>query len=266
MFRKNHRHFQLPLTSHVDELPPKLRKRLDTSWSGVFYREIFCRLDETPFAILYADCPSRPNIPVNVLVGLEYLKAGNGWSDEEMYDEFCYDTQVRYALGYRQLGDGDFDLRTLYYFRERLSRYMQESGKNLLEQAFEQVTDKQITAYHLKTGKQRMDSTQIASNIRAMSRLQLLVEVLQRVHRMLKEEDQGHYAEVFAPYIQGHAGQYVYHLKRQDTREHLQKIGELTQHLRSGQVCSACWQNFSRVMRRSRSTRCLSEYLASISE
>jgi hypothetical protein len=231
MFKKNQRHFQIPLTSHVDELPEKLRKRLDTSWSGIFYREFFSRLNEAPFAILYADCPSRPNIPVNVLVGLEYLKAGNGWSDEEMYDMFCYDVQVRYALGYRQLGDGDFDLRTLYYFRERLSRHMQESGKNLLEQAFEQVTDEQITAYHLKTGKQRMDSTQIASNIRSMSRLQLLVEVLQRVHRMLTEGEQVHYAEVFAPYIQGHAGQYVYHLKGQDTSEHLQKIGELMQRL-----------------------------------
>jgi hypothetical protein len=231
MFRKNKRHFQLPLTSNVDELPPKLRKRLDTSWSGVFYREFFSRLDETPFAILYADCPSRPNIPVNVLVGLEYLKAGNGWTDEEMFDNFCYDTQVRYALGFRQLGDGDFELRTLYYFRERLSRYMQETGINLLDQAFEQVTDQQITAYHLKTGKQRMDSTQIASNIRSMSRLQLLVEVLQRVHRMLTEEDQAHYAEVFAPYIQGHAGQYVYHIKGQDTNEHLQKIGEVMQRL-----------------------------------
>jgi len=231
MFRKNKRHFQLPLTSNVDELPPKLRKRLDTSWSGVFYREFFSRLDETPFAILYADCPSRPNIPVNVLVGLEYLKAGNGWTDEEMFDEFGYNSQVRYALGFRQLGDGDFEPRTLYYFRERLSRYMQETGINLLDQAFEQVTDKQIAAYHLKTGKQRMDSTQIASNIRSMSRLQLLVEVLQRVHRMLTEADQGHYVEVFAPYIQGHAGQYVYHLKGQDTNEHLQKIGEVMQRL-----------------------------------
>jgi hypothetical protein len=39
-----------------------------------------------------------------------------------------------------------------------------------------------------------MDSTQIASNIRVMGRLQLLVEVLQRVYRMLTKEDQGHYA------------------------------------------------------------------------
>ena len=231
MFKKNQRHKQLPLTSNVEELPPKLRKRLDTSWSGAFYREFFCRLDETPFSILYADCPSRPNIPVNVLVGLEYLKAGNGWTDEEMFDEFGYNTQVRYALGYRQLGEGDFEPRTLYYFRERLSRYMQETGINLLEKAFEQVTDEQLKAFKLKTGKQRMDSTQIASNIREMGRLQLLVEVLQRVHRMLTEEDQVRHEETFAAYIKGHSGQYIYHLKGKDTSEHLQKIGELMQRL-----------------------------------
>ena len=147
MFKKNSRHLQIPLTSHVDELPEKLRKRLETSWAGIYYREFFSRLSEAPFGVLYADCPSRPNVPVNVLVGLEYLKAGHGWTDEEMYDAFCYDVQVRYALGYRQLGEGDFELRTLYYFRERLSRHMQETGSNLLDQAFEQVTDAQIAAF-----------------------------------------------------------------------------------------------------------------------
>src|SRR4030065_571059 len=149
MFKKNRRHLQIPLTSHVDELPGKLRKRLENSWAGVFYREFFCRLNEAPFEVLYAICPSRPNVAVNVLVGLEYLKAGNGWTDEEMYDNYCYDTQVRYALGYRQLGEGDFDLRTLYYFRERLSRYMQEKGINLLDQAFEQGRPGQHV-YHIK--------------------------------------------------------------------------------------------------------------------
>jgi hypothetical protein len=231
MFRKNTRHLQPVLISNVNDLPEKHRKRLESSWAGVFYRETFSRLDERPFGVLYADCPSRPNIPVNVLVGLESLKADFGWSDEELYDAYTYDMQVRYALGYQQLGEGDFDLRSLYYFRERVSRYMQEKGVNLIEKAFEQVTDQQIQAYQLKTGKQRMDSTQIASNMREMSRLQLLVEVLQRVQRMLKEEDQKGYAEAFAPFIQGHAGQYVYHLKGQDTGEHLQTIGELMQRL-----------------------------------
>jgi hypothetical protein len=231
MFKKNHRHLQIPLTSHVDELPEKLRKRLENSWAGVFYQEFFCRLNEAPFEVLYVDFPSRPNVPVNVLVGLEYLKAGNGWSDEEMYDAYCYDVQVRYALGYRQLGEGDFDLRTLYYFRERLSRQMQATGINLLDQAFEQVTDQQIAAFRLKTGKQRMDSTLVASNIRRMGRVQLLVEVLQRVQRMLNESDQERYAAVFAPYVQGHAGQYIYHMKDEETDAHLQRIGELMQQL-----------------------------------
>ena len=231
MFRKNTRHLQPILISSGNDLPEKHRKRLENSWAEVFYRETFCRLDERPFSVLYADCPSRPNVPVNVLVGLESLKADFGWSDAELYDRFSYDVQVRYALGYQQLSEGDFDLRSLYYFRERVSRYMQENGVNLIEKAFEQVTDAQIQVYQLKTGKQRMDSTQIASNIREMSRLQLLVEVLQRVQRMLTEADQKEYAEAFAPFILGHAGQYVYHLKGQDTSAHIQTIGELMQRL-----------------------------------
>lgn len=231
MFRKNQRHLQLPLTSHVEELPEKLRQRLENSWAGVFYREVFCRLDEGPFAVLYAEGPSRPNTPVNVLVGLEMLKAGHGWTDEELYDNFCYDVQVRYALGYRHLGEGEFEIRTLYYFRERLSHQMQEKGVNLLAQAFEQVTDAQLAAYQLKTGKQRMDSFQIASNIRYMGRLQLLVTVLQRVQRMLSETDQARYAAEFAPYLKGHAGQYVYRLKSEDVAPHMQRIGEFMQQL-----------------------------------
>ncbi|MBA3072530.1 MAG: transposase, partial [Anaerolineae bacterium] len=89
------------------------------------------------------------------------------------------------------------------------------------------------------------------SNIRTMGRLQLLVEVLQRVYRMLTKEDQKHYADEFAPYIRGHAGQYVYHLKGQDTSEHLQKIGELMQRLlaelESNYVQEPVYQMFMRV-------------------
>jgi len=59
----------------------------------------------------------------------------------------------RHKQGYRQLGEGYFDLRALCYFCERLSRHKQDTGGNLLDQAFDQATDKQITAFQLKTGK-----------------------------------------------------------------------------------------------------------------
>jgi hypothetical protein len=227
MYRANQGHRQAPLFSDLDHLTKKARQRLEESWAGVFYREFFCRLDESPFAVLYSDVASRPNVPINVLVGLEALKAGFGWSDQELHDGFLFDMQVRYALGYRNLGEGEFDVRSIYNFRQRVNEYMGETGNNLIEQAFEQVTDAQVAAFQLKTGSLRMDSTQIASNIRQSCRLQLLVEIVQRVYRMLSEADQAHYAEAFAPYLKGSSGQYVYHLKGQETEPHLQCIGEL---------------------------------------
>ena len=178
MYRKNDQHRQQVLFSSVNDLPPKQRERLEASWAETFYTEFFCRIDEDRFAVLYSEKASRPNAPVNVLVGLEVLKAGFGWSDAQLEEQFSYNMQVRYALGYRDFTEGYLELRTVYNFRRRLTEHMRETGENLLEQVFEQVTDEQIKALELKTDKLRMDSTLVSSNIRQMSRLQLLVEVL----------------------------------------------------------------------------------------
>jgi hypothetical protein len=232
MFKKNTKHQQPALISAASELPEKQRKRLENSWAGTFYKEFFSRINEDAFAALYSEKASRPNVPVNVLVGLEALKSGYGWSDEELYEHYCYNLQVRYALGYDRLGDGDFEIRTLYYFRERLSKYNAEKGVNLLEQAFEQITDAQITSLKVRTGMQRMDSTQIASNIVSASRLQLLVEGLQRVERLLNEADKARLAEAFAPYIRDSAGHYTYRVKGKEAiQEHLQRLGQALYHL-----------------------------------
>ena len=228
MYKPNKKHLQPPLISTVQALADKHRQRLEQSWAGEFYRQFFCRLKEQPFACLYAALPSRPNIPVNVLVALDVLKAGFGWSDEELYDHFTFDVQVRYALGYHNLEEGDFDIRTLYNFRRRLSQYNLEHGVNLLEACFEDITDQQVIAFKVKTDQQRMDSTMIASNILDSSRLQLAAELLQRIHRMLSEADQARYAEALAPYLQDSVNQYVYRIKgKQRVEAELTHIGQL---------------------------------------
>ena len=227
MFRANQRHQQPALISNVNELPEKRRQRLEQSWAGTFRREFFSRLKEEAFAVLYSDVPSRPNVPVNVLVGLDTLKAGYGWSDEELYDHFLYDLQVRYAVGYESLTEGDFELRTLYNFRRRLSQHNLEHGTNLLALAFADITDQQITALAVRTGQQRMDSTQIASNIVIMSRLQLTVEAIQRLHRLLSETERAQYAALLAPYVGETTGHYVYRVKGfAATEAQLQPVGQ----------------------------------------
>ena len=232
MFRKNTKHQQPALISAASELPEKQRKRLEKSWAHTFYTEFFRRIDEEAFSPLYSSVGSRPNLPVNVLVGLEALKAGFGWSDQELYENYCFNLQVRYSLGYDRLGEGDFEIRSLYNFRERLSRYNAEQGINLLEKAFEGITDAQISAMKIRTGMQRMDSTQIASNIVTASRLQLMVESLQRVERMLTAEDKQQYAEKFTPYIRDSAGHFAYRVKGKEAiEEHMIQIGETMQAL-----------------------------------
>jgi hypothetical protein len=231
MFRANDQHLQFGMFDTFEQLPEKIRQRLEASWAGTFYREVFCRIEESPFAVLYSDQPSRPNVPINIVVGAETLKAGFGWSDEELHDQILFNLQVRYALGLRDMSTVPFELRTLYYFRRRLSRHMQETGENLLDQVFVQVTDEQLESLELKTGQQRMDSVLISSNIRQFTRLQLLVEVVQRVWRMLTARDQAYYSEVFEPYCQGTAGQYCYRLKAEEVAEHLAAVGQVMEHL-----------------------------------
>ena len=52
MFQPNQRHLQSNLFSDINNLTDKARSDLECSWAGVFYREIFCRLDERTFAVL----------------------------------------------------------------------------------------------------------------------------------------------------------------------------------------------------------------------
>ena len=233
MFRKNQQHQQSGLFETVEQLPEKHRWRLENSWGGAFYRELFCRIDETLFAKLYSEKASRPNTPINVLVGMEILKSGFRWSDEDLYNAFLFDLQVRYALGLRDLASGQFELRTLYNFRHRLSAHMRATGENLLEHVFAQVTDEQLAAYKLHTHEQRMDATFIAINIRYMSRLQLLVEVVHRVWRILNAADQLRLGDLFAPYIAHKAERFCYRLTHDQVPDKIQAVGELLRRLQA---------------------------------
>jgi hypothetical protein len=228
MFKKNDTHLQPPLLGTVQALPEKQRKRLETSWAAVFYREFFNRLDESIFSDLFSDIASRPNVPVNMLVSLDFLKAGHGWSDEEMYNQFQYNVQVRYALGLHELGTGHFELRTIYNFRRRLSEYQKATGEDLLAKVFVDITDAQLAAYGIYTEKQRMDSSQISSAIADASRLQLVVTGVKRLARHLDDAQQATHAELLAAYQEGQAEKFVYRVRgKAATVEALQAAGEV---------------------------------------
>ena len=91
MFRENESHLQGQMFTSVDNLPESALKRLEKSWANTFYKYFFKQIPEHVFAPFYSNNYSRPNIPVNVLVSLETMKCGFGWSNEVLYDQFLFD-------------------------------------------------------------------------------------------------------------------------------------------------------------------------------
>ncbi len=132
MFQENKDQKQESFYSLKNFLTPKLWEQLSNSWAATFYQEVFYRIDEKLFADLYSDKDSRPNVPINVLVALEILKSGFGWSDEELYEQAMYNLQIRLALGLHNLTEDIFTERTIYNFRRRIREYAKDTGINLM--------------------------------------------------------------------------------------------------------------------------------------
>jgi len=78
-------------------------------------------------------------------------------------------------------------LRTLYNFRRRVREQEEETEEGLFEKVFRQVTDAQLKAVGTEAEWQRIDSTQVMSNVAEQSRLELIISVVQKVWGRLAE-------------------------------------------------------------------------------
>jgi hypothetical protein len=129
VFRPNETHRQQDIFGLETQLSPDLRKRLHGSKEYAFYKEVFCRIPEALFAELYAEEPaSRPNAPINTLVGAMILQHLRNWSFEELLDHIAFDLKVRAALGLWSLAEEPFCRATLFNFQKRLRDHMGADG------------------------------------------------------------------------------------------------------------------------------------------
>ncbi len=71
---KENAYQQISFTDSFSGLTAREQKALEKSWAKVFADEIFPAIDEKRFSVLYSDKASRPNTPVNVIVGALIIK------------------------------------------------------------------------------------------------------------------------------------------------------------------------------------------------
>lgn len=227
MFVKNDAHLQQELFGIENQLSETKRKKLQRSKEAAFYNLIFANIDEHIFAPIYSTTGSRPNAPINALVASIILQNHNGWTCEELFNRIDFDLLTRTALGLNTFDETPFCPATFFNFQNRLSSYYGETGINLFEFVFDRLTSEQLKKLKMKTNIQRMDSFQALSNIRSYSRVQLLIEVLLRLHRVLDDSDKQRCAELLNPYCTKTSSKFVYDLKRSDIPHELQKLADV---------------------------------------
>ena len=62
---------QISLNDSTFNLTEREKRVLEKSWAKVFADKVFPAIDEKIFSVLYSEKASRPNTPVNVIIGAE---------------------------------------------------------------------------------------------------------------------------------------------------------------------------------------------------
>ncbi len=234
MFRKSVPHRQSNLFSSIPSIleGKSLSQYNDTGgWHNQFRKQVLSRIDESIFTVLFSPNMGAPNAPVSLLVGMMVLKDAFDWSDSQLFEQCRFNLLVRSALGLFNLDDEIPAESTYYLFRKRVHQYNRENNADLLQNAFESVTQGQIKDFEVNGKFIRMDSKLIGSNIAWYSRFEIIHQTFVLFCKTLKESDFLMFSEEEKAQIkllvEEEPQKTIYRSNREEVQTRMQRIGLL---------------------------------------
>lgn len=216
---------QISLFDSTSNLTAREKRLLEKSWAKYFAEHIFPEIDETPFAVLYSDRPSRHNTPVNVIIGALILKEIFGLTDEEVVETLPFDIRYQYALHTTSFEEQPLNDRTLGRFRARCNSYEELTGIDLIHDCIIKLSDSMATLMKLNMGMRRMDSLMVASNIKKMSRLELLYTCVSNLARLMRKNEDPAFPETLSHYTEDDDhNRVLYHNRSEDTESKIDQV------------------------------------------
>lgn len=189
-FRKNESH-QMTLNDSYFGLTEREKKALERSWAKVFADDVFPMIDEDRFECLYSsDKASRPNTPVNVIIGALIIKELFNLSDDEVVEDILLDPRFQYALHTTSFEEQPISDKTLTRFRQRCYDYERLNNVDLYHDCVTDLAAKTAKLMKIDGRIRRMDSMMVESNIRRLSRMELLYRCVSKLVKHL--HDNGH--------------------------------------------------------------------------
>ena len=210
---------QMSLADSTFNLTERERRFLEKSWAKTFADKIFPAIDENLFSVLYSNKASRPNTPVNVIVGALILKEALGDSDDEIVQALMFDIRYQYALHTTSFEEQPLSDRTLSRFRARCLAYETETGIDLIHICVTSLAKEIAEFMGLTPAMQRMDSLMVAANIRNLSLLELFYTCVANLAKIMAARgldlptEQKHYAE------KDDYNAFIYHQRELDASE-----------------------------------------------
>ena len=172
---------QLSFDDSFMNLTERERKALENSWAKIFADEIFPAIDEEHFSVLYSDKASRPNAPVNVIIGALIIKELFDYSDDEIVENLMIDLHLQYALHTTSFAEQPISDKTLSRFRKRCYDYEALHGVDLYHDCVKDLSGKIAKIMKLNGRIRRKDSVMIESNIRFLSRMELIYTYISKL-------------------------------------------------------------------------------------
>lgn len=186
MFKKNNVKLeQTNLFSKTNEWSDYKLSRLKKGWAETFRATIMPNINEEPYRVLYSDMASRPNTPVNYMVGLLIIKSLMGLSDEELLDAALFNEQVQYALGTLDCVNQPISKNMVSNFRVRIYNYEEKTNINLFEDTMRELNDKIVEISNIDKSLKRVDSLMISSSCKRMTRTELIYKINERMIKLL---------------------------------------------------------------------------------
>ena len=123
MFKRNTGYQQKELFGFESNLTKKQSIYLKSSTEFTFFNEIFHKIDENDFSLLYSSTKSRPNVPINQLVGALILKHLNNWTYAELFKNLTFNSLTRYSIGITDPTADIYSEATMFNFKNKMYRY-----------------------------------------------------------------------------------------------------------------------------------------------
>jgi hypothetical protein len=153
------------------------------AWHNQFRETVTNKINEDIFRPLFNSSNGAPNASIRVCVGMMILKEGQGISDESNYENARFNMLTRSALGLLNIGDAPPVESTYYLLRQRIVEYGTESGVNLLNEAFKDLTKDQCLEFAVSGKHIRMDSKLVSSNIAWYNRYGIVHETIRLFYK-----------------------------------------------------------------------------------